>query len=394
MQYTALPTLPTLPKKMQVQVAERRDALRLPDASGRDGGMRMHALRVRNFRGIVDRKISFDGADGEARPLTVIVGPNRSGKTTMLDALHLVTACVENPKHPKLRVGFDPDDPLLRPNPNQGIEVDLEFSLSKEEWRELVAVEQRLDGYPTPEFAERYTLSFQWPFPQGGWAGCTEQSVDLAAQALRGRAKAKVALARRLVSAQIIEKLGGVFYLDQHRSVEMTSQIVRTGTNAELTEAAGGRDILPWMELQARLDMRWDTERQGESGWAHLRRIYAELARPSIIDDIEPFSDGFDLRMKDAETGRTYYSMGTSSGERLMLRLAANLVAWGAFRSVVLIDEIELHLHPQWQRNLLHFCRRGGGGDNQFIVTTHSEALLRYVDPESVIVLEPMEVGG
>jgi hypothetical protein len=351
----------------------------------------MHALTVRNFRGIVDRTISFDGADGEARPLTVIVGPNRSGKTTMLDALHLVTACIENPKHPNFRSGFDPDDPQLRPDPNQGIEVDVVFSLSRHEWQELVDVEQKLGGHLIPSFVERYRLSFQWPFPQDSWAGCTTQSVDLAGQALRGRAKAKVASARRLVSAHVIEKLGGLLYLDQHRSVEMTSQITRTGTNAALAEAAGGHDILPWMELQARLDMRWDTERQGESGWAHLRRIYAELARPSTIDDMEPFSDGFDLRMKDAETGRTYYSMGTSSGERLMLRLAANLVAWGAFRSVVLIDEVELHMHPQWQRNLLHFCRRGGGGDNQFIVTTHSEALLRYVDPESVVVLEPME---
>jgi predicted ATP-dependent endonuclease of OLD family len=74
-------------------------------------------------------------------------------------------------------------------------------------------------------------------------------------------------------------------------------------------------------------------------------------------------------------------------GERQILRFVANLTAFRAQRSAILIDELELHLHPGWQRSLLHFCRQGGGDDNQFIVTTHSEALLRYVDPANVVSL-------
>ena len=188
-----------------------------------------------------------------------------------------------------------------------------------------------------------------------------------------------------------MKEIGGVLYLDQHRSVEMTPRITRSGSHAVLADNASGHDILPWMELQARLAVRWNTDKQGESAWDYLRRTYAALARPSSIDDIEPFSDGFDLRMRDEKTDQVYYSAGTSSGERLMLRLAANLVAWQAYHSVILIDEIELHLHPRWQRNLLHFCRRGGGTHNQFIVTTHSESILRYVDPDCVVTLEPLE---
>jgi predicted ATP-dependent endonuclease of OLD family len=111
--------------------------------------------------------------------------------------------------------------------------------------------------------------------------------------------------------------------------------------------------------------------------------LFADLAAPARIDDIKPFDEGFDLRL--ARNGEFHYAAGMSGGELQMLRFVTNLTAYRAVRSVVLIDELELHLHPRWQRNLLDFCRRGGGGDNQFIVTTHSESILRYVDPAEVV---------
>jgi len=182
-----------------------------------------------------------------------------------------------------------------------------------------------------------------------------------------------------------------VLYLEQHRSVDTVAPIAATGTPEALADKASGRDILPWMELQSRLDVKWDAAKHGESPWHRLKSLYARLARPSEIDDIVAFPEEFDLRLRDAQSDRTYYFAGTSSGERLMLRLAANLTAWGAWRSVILIDEIELHLHRRWQRNLLHFCRQGGEGDNQFIVTTHSEDIVRYVDPDTVIDLGSLD---
>jgi predicted ATP-binding protein involved in virulence len=53
----------------------------------------------------------------------------------------------------------------------------------------------------------------------------------------------------------------------------------------------------------------------------------------------------------------------------------------------VLLDELELNLHPRWQRSLLRFCETGGDDDNQFIVTTHSDEVLSYAHPASVVTL-------
>jgi predicted ATP-binding protein involved in virulence len=83
-----------------------------------------------------------------------------------------------------------------------------------------------------------------------------------------------------------------------------------------------------------------------------------------------------------------------SDGQRSLILLAAD-IAWRAAqlnpiyaadaprltKGVVLIDEIELHLHPQWQRsvvpNLLRIFE-----NIQFVMTTHSPQVVSTARPE------------
>ncbi len=58
---------------------------------------------------------------------------------------------------------------------------------------------------------------------------------------------------------------------------------------------------------------------------------------------------------------------------------------------IVLIDEIELHLHPQWQRDIIP--RLTSTFPNcQFIVTTHSPQVLSNVKKENVFIVEDFQV--
>ncbi|WP_036266254.1 AAA family ATPase [Methylobacillus glycogenes] len=61
-----------------------------------------------------------------------------------------------------------------------------------------------------------------------------------------------------------------------------------------------------------------------------------------------------------------------------------NPIAEGA--ALVLIDEIELHLHPSWQRRVLRFLQSTFAGC-QFIVTTHSPQVIGQVRPEKLRLL-------
>ena len=53
---------------------------------------------------------------------------------------------------------------------------------------------------------------------------------------------------------------------------------------------------------------------------------------------------------------------------------------------VVLIDEVDMHLHPSWQQTVINDLTRAFPLV-QFIVTTHSPQLLTSVPPESIRIL-------
>ena len=86
-----------------------------------------------------------------------------------------------------------------------------------------------------------------------------------------------------------------------------------------------------------------------------------------------------------------------SGGYRIMLALAADLARRMAqgnphlddplqSEAVVLIDEIELHLHPSWQQRILADLARTFP-NAQFIVSTHSPQVLTTVKPEHIVEL-------
>lgn len=105
-----------------------------------------------------------------------------------------------------------------------------------------------------------------------------------------------------------------------------------------------------------------------------------------------------ELAMSHAEHGPLPISM-LSDGVRAMISLIADL----ALRSVrlnghlgesatketpgiVLIDEVDLHLHPAWQQQVLHGLRKAFPRI-QFIVSTHSPQVLSTVSRENIRVV-------
>ena len=58
---------------------------------------------------------------------------------------------------------------------------------------------------------------------------------------------------------------------------------------------------------------------------------------------------------------------------------------------VVMIDEVDLHLHPEWQRNILNRLRYTFP-NIQFIFTTHSPLVINHLTKESIFLLEDGDV--
>jgi predicted ATP-binding protein involved in virulence len=88
-----------------------------------------------------------------------------------------------------------------------------------------------------------------------------------------------------------------------------------------------------------------------------------------------------------------------SEGEKMLLMLVTDLARRLSIanpglgvealhgKGIVLIDEIDLHLHPQWQRMVIPSLMRTFP-NCQFIVTTHSPQVLSKVKRENVFILE------
>ncbi len=87
-----------------------------------------------------------------------------------------------------------------------------------------------------------------------------------------------------------------------------------------------------------------------------------------------------------------------SEGEKMLIQLIADITRRLTLANpsldnplegtgIILIDEIELHLHPKWQRNILPALTKTFP-NIQFIVTTHSPQIVSSVSNKSVFVLK------
>lgn len=106
---------------------------------------------------------------------------------------------------------------------------------------------------------------------------------------------------------------------------------------------------------------------------------------------------GFDGLSYDTEAGEPILRKNNrhlgmsqlSDGEKCLICLTTDIARHMVQRGpgVILIDEIELHLHPGWQRRILPELRRAFA-TCQFLVTTHSPQVLGEIEPERILVLD------
>jgi predicted ATP-binding protein involved in virulence len=134
---------------------------------------------------------------------------------------------------------------------------------------------------------------------------------------------------------------------------------------------------------------------------------HLEAVRQAIYSVLPGFSNlrirRSPLRMTVTKNSREIIINQLSDGEKCLLALVGDL-AWRFAianpslheprhgKGVVLIDEIELHLHPKWQREIIPSLIRTFP-NCQFIITTHSPQVLSHVQPEGIHILENTETG-
>lgn len=146
---------------------------------------------------------------------------------------------------------------------------------------------------------------------------------------------------------------------------------------------------------------REDLENERRISDRHYRDRQLEAVREAISRLVPGLSDlriaRAPLRMWVSKDGQQLTVNQLSDGEKCLLAMVGDLARRLAIANpglddplhgegVVMIDEIELHLHPAWQRIVIPSLEKTFP-NCQFTVTTHSPQVLSQVRPESVYLL-------
>jgi hypothetical protein len=202
-------------------------------------------------------------------------------------------------------------------------------------------------------------------------------------------------------------KLGDVFWFDQHRNLGtlMADDMAREGRFVdgywqEYGTAGENEAHEGWHagveQLREYLVGWWGFHttpgRSGKDFIPLLQDSFQTVFPGTRFVGIMPRSEVASPRANDFyflidRDGRVYDLAEMSSGEQAVFPLVYEIVRLDIKRSVVLIDELELHLHPPEQQRLLAALPRIGP-DCQFLITTHSEFLSSAIPNEREVRLE------
>jgi predicted ATP-binding protein involved in virulence len=342
--------------------------------------MQIENLKIKNFSGFENRTFTFNPR------FNLLIGDNASGKTSVLDALAVATGSW----FLGLR-GFE-----------KGPGIDPE--------QVRVAAHKHLDSYTfEKQFVSRIECSGVVMGKRIGWArelqreGGRTTSVD--ARAISDVANEAEQLVRGgqevtlpLICANGTERLW--FFDEGHHRRKKASD----DTSRRLSRFDGYRDCFDFTIQETAL-VDWIRDEATVSLPSKSGTIALSVVKRAVAACVEGAKDVYyDGRYRDLvvliDLSGPQLFRNLSDGQRIMLTLVGELARRAAILNphlgdlvlqntpgVVLVDELDLHLHPKWQRRVIHDLK-ATFPSLQFITTTHSPQLIGEAQPEEIILLD------
>lgn len=350
--------------------------------------MKLEKIQIEDFRGIKHLELDFQDELARTQSVVPIVGPNTSGKTTLLDAITLCLGPVTEIWTMRPDLVMRPASLVRRGSIRARVACSVRFSDAEiASTREILERAGHPDASKVP-VANRVTVHWEYPDPGNQHKlGLNRFEPRSAHLLFKGRICAIRNLHAPGISARSLQELGGIVMFDQKRtglaqwvSDRTLARADRRGEPLEMEatqgeEAFGGytRDPrLLLLTLAARAQAPQDPEATEREDFERLCQLYARVCRPHRIKGLYNTESGLDMEFEGPQG--VYLFDGLSSGQLMLLLLLLQFARHRIHQSIVLIDELELHLHPLWQSRLYQSLGELGIG-NQIFFTTHSTYL-------------------
>ncbi|MCP3139431.1 AAA family ATPase [Pyxidicoccus xibeiensis] len=336
--------------------------------------MRINRLELQNFRGFEDFKLDLDP------DFTLLLGRNGAGKTAVLEALAVsIGEWFTGLRQVAGQVRYLRDDDVRQVgHMSEGVP-----SIEKVYPVKVTAQGTIADGQSVTW--TRHILARGRRARSAGGTPVSQLAEGMEAAVIDGED----------VDLPVISFYGTARLWLKKRDREGTSVTSRLhGYHASLEPASSTWQFEAWMQWreQARIERVAAALRAGQdASVAHEPQLEAvQHAAAACLPGAKNlyFSLNTQSVLVDLEDGRTLPFHLLSDGYRNLVALAADL-AWRCVqlnphhgvnapklaRGIVLIDEIDLHLHPRWQRRVIGDLRKTFPGV-QFVATTHSPQVL------------------
>ena len=310
--------------------------------------MKIESFSIQNYKCIKDLAVDCRGADGEIRQWTVLLGENNTGKTNVLRALALL-----RPLESEIEIECNGKKSITTKYAPTASPIDLNANI----------IAMLTDGVEWGIDRSRRTI----------W----EDPIDLHIYGYGvSRYPARVALSEREA------KPGETLFR----------------TSARLS------DFQEWL-----LQLDYSQKSGSEKSQKRLEKMH-DLVRSDLFPGVTDFAfkkDGNNEHVvvvfaagKDGDVRFEELGFGYQTSLTWLADLCKRLFELYPEsenplheEAVVLVDEIDLHLHPKWQRDLVPTLSKIFP-NVQFIVTTHSPHVLQSMADVNLYVLRRDETSG
>ncbi len=343
--------------------------------------MKIDRLIIANFRGVQNLALDLH------ERLNVFVGANGAGKSTILDAMAIMLSWVVNRiKHASSSGRPISETDIANGKAFSSLEMHCKSSKIAVDWK-LVKTRK---GYPVPEDRSNLTGLHEYAKHLQQAIGATQEQTNLPLFAYYPVNRSVLDIPLRIKEKHTFNLLAA--YDDA------------------LTSGANFRTFFEW--FREREDI------ENENRKYHQPSLFnqpdtpfpdpqLEAVRTAITHLIPEFTDlsvrRNPLRMVVRKNGQGLTVNQLSDGEKCLMAMVGDLARRMAMANptrpkplegngIILIDEIDLHLHPKWQRmavpgllNVFPNC--------QFIISTHSPHVMTHVQPENLFLLSQTNNG-
>ena len=370
--------------------------------------MKVERIHLQNFKRFPELKIEFENsAVRQIADQFLILGDNGSGKTTVLQAMALVLSLVSSQCRSIEDFpwqGWVPGRFMRWGKPR--IEMDVHFSQEENDaTRELARpYYDRFVDSDRKSFVEPPNNRIVSVVLDG--ARYWTEPRDAKYQFYGRRYASELVNAGEYWAYQQFEKLPGVFWFDQFRNLvsvresedfgRVPQESATNGSSPKATENQNDYAMASHAVGIVRLRQFLNAWRLAKSSNARIKyideleQLYRRVFPGRGFDSgelefrgVSPTPENTYFLLRDEVNGKTYDVEEMSSGEQSVFPILYEFVRRRIRNSVVLIDEIDLNLHPPHSQALLTILPQLGP-NCQFFYTSHSRSISSVVSPHQV----------